>query len=829
LPHHTVQLQRVERASFGADAGPSFERIRVAARLDSVERKRIALLVAPAGWGKTTALQTMRRLRNPSVRAFDVRDYRGDFRSLLRDIDLAVADSVARIVVDSADALSCDRSALERFVATVEAAPPDLRWTIATRGTLGLPVASWQAYGHCDAPLDVTDLRLTHDEIDECLRRQGYARAGDGRSIQIEEIADGWPVALTFLPNLRRNASSFWREQVFATMQPDELECLHLASLLPTVDVRVLETAGCANAAVLLERIEAKTSIVQRENATHRWAPLVREALLDVPQPEAERRDHLSRVAIALERFELTGEAVRAATAAGGASEIRRLLAKHGIALLDRGESQTIRQAIEAIEPTTREADASLLTLRGLLYASSGNPMRAEATLPRAVAIAGDDPQIEATARLKLAALVLNHGAAIDGIVEPLVGSQRFSKSIKAEVVSLLGAMQAAAGQREAAQPKVDAATAALEEIPFDASRARTLQRIGVASMYLGRYALAKEYLGQASELALELDNYSVASRAFSALSNLVCHEYDDVMAQLYYAERAVVAATKSHDAVELQTAMVQVAAAEMRRGNAEESAGYEDQVAGLRSDPRHAAVTTSFKALRLAWEGEFARAHRLLAPCWQHLNHYFDSVLVGGQYAAFLALDDRRSASVEAVSDVLAIADDVEPRGLFRIRCVTLGLLFCVIAETLNERTTYASRIARRIFIKRSDPVTGLAGRIAREFIARGPSGLDVEAMLSSVGHLPSFGYADVGRVLEAVLHSLAGLRERDQDAVLTAAEVNVLQLLAEGFSTKDIAEQSGRSVNTVRAHLANAISKLQCHGRAQAVAAARRRRLIS
>jgi DNA-binding NarL/FixJ family response regulator len=52
---------------------------------------------------------------------------------------------------------------------------------------------------------------------------------------------------------------------------------------------------------------------------------------------------------------------------------------------------------------------------------------------------------------------------------------------------------------------------------------------------------------------------------------------------------------------------------------------------------------------------------------------------------------------------------------------------------------------------------------------------------------------------------------------------------LLAEGFSTKDIAEQSGRSVNTVRAHLANAINKLQCHGRAQAVAAARRRRLIS
>ncbi|MEO7202583.1 MAG: hypothetical protein ABIZ82_08305, partial [Candidatus Tumulicola sp.] len=66
----------------------------MSARLDSVERKRIALLVAPAGWGKTTALQAARYSRNPSTRAFDVRDYRDDFQSLLRDIDTAVADNV---------------------------------------------------------------------------------------------------------------------------------------------------------------------------------------------------------------------------------------------------------------------------------------------------------------------------------------------------------------------------------------------------------------------------------------------------------------------------------------------------------------------------------------------------------------------------------------------------------------------------------------------------------------------------------------------------------------------------------------------------------------
>jgi ATP/maltotriose-dependent transcriptional regulator MalT len=661
---------------------------------------------------------------------------------------------------------------------------------------------------------------------------------------EIQASTQGWAAAVAFareaaqrtsdvkdvIARVRKNAIRFVDEQILSALSPAERRTLWVASALPQIDVELLEAAGCDDALAVLGHLEATTSIVHRDGATtYRCHPLVRAAFAQIDLTGSERRAKLLQVTAALERFNFHEKALEAATSAGDADEVLRLLDRYGLGLLERGATVAVRAAIDAVDSHPRENNPTVVTLRGLLQSAQGSPLRAEATLRRAVSLAVDRPAVEATARLKLAALVLNHGGRIDDIAAPMIESSVFSDGIRAEVLSLLAAVEAHSGRPERAVEKLDEAILVLERTAFDSSRARTLQRLGVAAMYLGQYGRAKDYLAQASELALEIENYSVASRAFSALSNLVCHEYDDVMAQLWFAERAADAASKSHDALELQTSLVQVAAAEMRRGNAEESAGFEELVGALRSDPQRSALTSTFKALRLAWDGEFAEAHRMLAPCWGGLTYYFDRVLVGGQYAVFLALDGRRGTSIEAVSNVLDILDTVEVRGLFRIRCVTLGLLFCSIAESLNDRATYASRIARRIFIKRSDPVTGLAGRIAREFVNRGPSALDYEALLSSAGHLPAFGYADVSRVLEAILQELASRRGNENDTLLTAAEVNVLQLLGEGFSTKDIAEQSGRSVNTVRAHLANAINKLQCHGRAQAVATARRRRLIS
>ena len=61
-----------------------------------------------------------------------------------------------------------------------------------------------------------------------------------------------------------------------------------------------------------------------------------------------------------------------------------------------------------------------------------------------------------------------------------------------------------------------------------------------------------------------------------------------------------------------------------------------------------------------------------------------------------------------------------------------------------------------------------------------------------------------------------------------LTRSEMEMLRMLEEGLTPKQIAEKTSRSVNTVRVHVANTIAKLGCHGHAEAVRTARRLRLL-
>ena len=67
-----------------------------------------------------------------------------------------------------------------------------------------------------------------------------------------------------------------------------------------------------------------------------------------------------------------------------------------------------------------------------------------------------------------------------------------------------------------------------------------------------------------------------------------------------------------------------------------------------------------------------------------------------------------------------------------------------------------------------------------------------------------------------------------RDRDAGLTAREVEVLALLAEGASNKAIARRLGISVHTAKFHVGQVLDKLDATGRAGAVAHAARRGVI-
>jgi LuxR family maltose regulon positive regulatory protein len=62
----------------------------------------------------------------------------------------------------------------------------------------------------------------------------------------------------------------------------------------------------------------------------------------------------------------------------------------------------------------------------------------------------------------------------------------------------------------------------------------------------------------------------------------------------------------------------------------------------------------------------------------------------------------------------------------------------------------------------------------------------------------------------------------------LLTARELEVLQLLAAGHSTQAIAQELVVAIGTVKRHVSNILSKLGVQSRLQAVAHARARDLV-
>ncbi len=85
---------------------------------------------------------------------------------------------------------------------------------------------------------------------------------------------------------------------------------------------------------------------------------------------------------------------------------------------------------------------------------------------------------------------------------------------------------------------------------------------------------------------------------------------------------------------------------------------------------------------------------------------------------------------------------------------------------------------------------------------------------------------------VVREVLVPAPATFERDQDRVatlgLTARELEILELVAEGLSNKEMAERLFVSENTVKTHLSRVFDKLGARRRTQAVQFGKEQRLI-
>lgn len=82
---------------------------------------------------------------------------------------------------------------------------------------------------------------------------------------------------------------------------------------------------------------------------------------------------------------------------------------------------------------------------------------------------------------------------------------------------------------------------------------------------------------------------------------------------------------------------------------------------------------------------------------------------------------------------------------------------------------------------------------------------------------------------LLEGYLGDATGRQVEDDLALLTDREREVLQLIAEGKTNKEVASTLAVSINTVETHRKHIMEKLDLHNTAELVRFAIRKRLVS
>ena len=856
-------------------------RARLLERLESAAQFPITMLIAPAGYGKSVLLrQYFNTVKTPNVR-FTLRAEHGELLGFLRGLAEALAEYAPHAISSLAGAYERNQTSprraadlarwmqahvdesfsgtiaiddlhngdgdadIARFVTTlIELCKGKISWVLASRSSAGLPVASWLAYRDADLPIGEVDLRFTLDEATAAAGEAGL-RIGQDETHSLLQITEGWPAALTFALTTStrssdlRNVSAatremtyrFLAEQVYNALTADERELLEVAIALPTIDIVVLERAGFDRALQIVEGLHERTAFISQESSNvYRCHDLFRDFLRHQSALNGKRAQQQvnKRAAKALESGGDIEHAVAAYAAAGAKDDLLRLLETHGFNLLERAQSDVVAKAIDALDEGVRRRSGCALALQGALYAMTGRAARAAEILRRALTVLGSSDELVANAALRLASIEANAGKDACSILSRIESDTHQHIAYRVEAVSFIAAQKAVNGHYQAAAMAIDRSLKMLGELETDSARARSLHKIGIAYHHLGRINLAEEALRLSSEIATELHLFAVASRANAVLSNLALHS-DDFLQQLRYATLAREAAAKAGDTFALQTATLQVLSANTSLGRNKEAEALEQSLLALGGNEvvnRHVSI---LRAVRLAWEGKFDAAHRLLSQTWLTMPFDFDRMTCGAACALFLAFDGRKRESASVIEIVIPIIEKCNAPGRYGVRAAATARSFCALAEAVNGRITHAQRLLKDLKLE-NDVVCGLFYEIVHD-LARfiGKRTVDTYGANTAVARLMKSDYCSVAKILKACCDRLArSALAGENSARLTSSEIMVLKDLDVGFSAKEIAEVSGRSINTVRVHIANALTKLECHGQAQAIRSAKKLGLI-
>jgi ATP/maltotriose-dependent transcriptional regulator MalT len=722
------------------------ERPHLSRRLANAARHPITLLAAPAGYGKSVVLDAYQREASGEVLRFNVRRVHGSLARFTRALAAALepalplmgqslaiaheravqspkpsdilADWLAEhldgpprtIVIDDLHHCEGDRAIAALLASTIARAGSHVRWILATRSTIDLPLANWLARGDVDLPIDERALRFTPEEA----RALGLmlAPALDLETIaRLRDVTGGTPAIFSFglatiaqdPQNAQRLLSSggdpFGRfaDHVLARFTPDERSALIESAVFPDVDEMLFERSQERAAWFASIATRAPQIFETRDGRRHfhgLFLYTLRERLKDLGSEAA--RALTIRAAHALEAAGRTSDAFALYIREREDAELVRLIEAHGFAFLEAGYGESIHEAIDALDPLVQMNSAAVLAIKAMSESSRGRFDTAESLFQLGLGRAPDQLREQIAYQYGTHLLRFFRPEAVD-VFEGLANAANLGEKLRAYAFAALGPAYVFEHRMDDAAA---ATTRALEisrtlGVPHVIAKAHF--QAGYVALYAGDAARAKALASMALSVANEHGYFDIAAGALSVLYNVASDLEDDPIESLRLLEAVGDCAAKSGSLINSLISLVASLEIEVERNNEEVAEVIDQKLQTL--DVSLAGRTTyeallPTQAMRASWDADFIGAYRLLENSAEQQWSADRKALRYAEIAAYAAaagLDREAADALRATAEILKGISVVDLR-------VQRARLFAALAAIVLGRTESAAEILAKV-----------------------------------------------------------------------------------------------------------------------------------
>ena len=891
LPLLTTKLHIPRRAD------GLIERPGLLEQLDAIRTRRLTLISAPAGFGKTTLLADWAaRTGFPTAwLSLDANDNEPQrflsyviaaMRTLVPDFgerlqtaidrgtlppaetmlallvnELAALDRDVLLVLDDYHAVD-NEAVHEGVLFVLEHAPAHLHVAIGTRMDLPIPISRFRVRGQL-LEMRASDLRFTIDEsgrflngpmrlelsgaqLDALFRRTEGWVAGlqmAGISLQGRSDTDRFIEAFT---GADRYVLDYLLEEVLNNQAPSLHEAIVRLAVLDRFNAPLCETiTGHASGQELLESLEqANLFLVPLDNRRewyrfhHLFADLLRHRLHQL-RPQEEAALHAT-ASVWLEENGLVLEGLKHVVAASSSERAIELLRRHWKHVITNGDRELVERLFAIIPESELWSHPDLGLIRAWSFVvprrydemdalldrvadhiegcddETSSHMRGEMLLLRGISVLRRDRPTEAIGILE---------QAIELLPEENPSASEIWYASRVLARSFLGTAYTHIGQLDRAEEVNHALLRHARATSNELDDLAALTNLAEIALVRGDLTVAERFAREAlmfrDRPSFIASGVAVGIYCLLAEVRLVRNELDEALAE---AGRAI-ELTEPYAPQDMVSAYRMLTLIHEARGDRHaniEAIEALERIPVPEAIPRVRRMVAATRARRDLSDGNLAGALR-----WAESHETVpsgDGSLPRGAaamnsahrilYARILIHAARPQEALDVIATIRAEApmrfeNIVELRVLRAIALEMLGQSEESFAELAEAIRRAAPERFIRLFVREASRVGGLLARLPLKRFAGVPAAF-VEELRDACG------------VASPQPVSTTVISPRDLDG-LTGRELEILQLLARGYTNQKIADKLYVSINTIKTHVSNLFDKLGARNRIDALVRAK------